>query len=164
MHFQTTFDAHTPRLTTARANNVQQSTVGAKRRPSVALAGMAVAPVVGGLAPWQIKKVAEHIEANLCEKLHLDGLATLVRLSTSYFSAAFRRNFGTPPHVYIIGRRVELAKELMAEGKLQLSEIALECGFADQAHLSRSFRRATGMTPSDHRRGLNRLAVGSIAA
>ncbi|WP_246704605.1 AraC family transcriptional regulator [Rhizobium sp. P32RR-XVIII] len=107
---------------------------------------------VGGLAPWQVNRLKRFIEENLSNSISLDDLAQLVKLSTSYFSAAFKVSFGTSPHNFILSRRVEHAKHKMAHTDAPLSEIALDCGLADQAHLSRIFRRATGMTPSAWRR------------
>ncbi len=164
MHFQNTLEQRAPQLAIPHGNNIGRSALGPWQSVSADTIGLVGAPVAGGLAPWQIKRVAEHIESNLCEKLHLDDLAILVKLSTSYFSAAFRRNFGISPHLYIIGRRVELAKQLMAEEGMQLCEIALECGFADQAHLSRLFRRVTNMAPTAYRQRLKRQGINLIAA
>ncbi|WP_367571972.1 helix-turn-helix transcriptional regulator [Pseudorhizobium pelagicum] len=67
-------------------------------------------------------------------------------------SAAFRVSFGTSPHDYICRRRIDQAKHLMITTETPLSEIALDCGFADQSHLSRVFRRLTGHTPAAWRR------------
>jgi AraC family transcriptional regulator len=75
-----------------------------------------------------------------------------VKLSTSYFSSAFKTSFGLSPHNYIVAQRVEFAKQLMLNTSAPLCEIALDCGLADQAHLSRVFRRLTGTTPSAWRR------------
>ncbi|NKJ36499.1 AraC family transcriptional regulator [Rhizobium sp. SG570] len=120
-------------------------------------------PTSGGLAPWQVKRVTAHIDTRLYEKLCLDGLAELAKLSTSYFSAAFKRSVGTSPHVYITTRRVERAKQLIADG-MPLCEVALECGLADQAHLSRVFRRVAATTPTAWRQKQKRLAAARIAA
>ncbi|MDP9857474.1 helix-turn-helix domain-containing protein [Agrobacterium tumefaciens] len=109
-------------------------------------------PATGGLAPWQENRVTKYIEENLSTAISLNELARLVRLSTSYFSAAFKVSFDMSPHNYIISRRVEHAKHRMANSTASLSEIALDCGLSDQAHLSRIFRRATGKTPSAWRR------------
>lgn len=106
----------------------------------------------GGLAPWQVARVKKYIDESLSEPISLDDLAQLVRLSTSYFSAAFKVSFDVSPHNYIVSRRVEHAKHRMANSDASLSEIALDCGLSDQAHLSRIFRRATGTTPSAWRR------------
>ena len=76
----------------------------------------------------------------------------MVRLSSSYFSRAFKVSFGCSPHSYILRRRIERAKFLMQGGDEPLAQVALECGLSDQAHLSRIFRRYVGCTPSRWRR------------
>jgi AraC-like DNA-binding protein len=107
----------------------------------------------GGLAPWQAERVKRHIESEFAGRINIDELAQITRLSTSYFSAAFRTSFGTSPHDYICRRRVDHAKHLMLNSDTPLCEIALDCGFADQSHLCRVFRRITGQTPAAWRRG-----------
>jgi AraC-like DNA-binding protein len=165
MHFQNAFDGRTTKnLASLGGSHTERGFSETKNVDPATLVDVATTPTVGGLAPWQIKRVTAHIEANLSEKLSLDGLAALTRLSTSYFAAAFRRSFGTSPYAYIIARRVELAKQQMAEGKLPLCEIALECGLADQSHLSRVFRRVTGTTPTAYRQRLRRQAANRAAA
>jgi AraC family transcriptional regulator len=114
-----------------------------------------VAPVEqtrGGLSPWQIRKVTSFIEANLDRSIRNDELAGLARLNTSHFGRAFRNSFGEPPHEYVIRRRVERAQGLMLSTNAPLSEIALDCGLADQSHLTRLFRRMVGQSPRDWRR------------
>lgn len=106
----------------------------------------------GGLAPWQAERVRRHVEKNYAGRIGLDELAQMARLSNSYFSAAFRVTFGTSPHEYVSRRRVEQAMHMMLNTESPLSEIALDCGFADQSHLSRVFRRITRQTPAAWRR------------
>ncbi|NLS18855.1 helix-turn-helix transcriptional regulator [Rhizobium sp. P40RR-XXII] len=106
----------------------------------------------GGLAPWQINRVKNYIEDRISHPIALDELAQVAKLSTSYFSAAFKVTFGISPHNYVVERRVEFAKYRMLNSDAPLCEIALDCGLADQAHLSRIFRRVTGTTPSAWRR------------
>jgi AraC family transcriptional regulator len=108
--------------------------------------------VRGGLAPWQIRKVTSHVEAHLDRPIRNEELATLVRLNPSHFGRAFRNSFGEPPHEYVIRRRVERAQGLMLSTDAPLSEIALDCGLADQAHLTRLFRRIAGESPRAWRR------------
>ena len=110
----------------------------------------------GGLAPWQVKKVKQYIDERISHGIPLDELAGQVRLSTSYFSAAFKATFGVPPHNYVVSCRVEHAKQRMMTTNAPLCEIALDCGLADQSHLSRVFRRVTGTTPSAWRRYFSR--------
>jgi AraC family transcriptional regulator len=104
------------------------------------------------LTAWQAKRVAGHIEANLDRPLPLPELAGIAKLSTSQFSRAFKGAFGKTPHAFIISRRVDRARQEILESEEPLSRIAVSCGFADQAHLARLFRRATGLAPSEWRR------------
>jgi AraC-like DNA-binding protein len=104
------------------------------------------------LAPWQAHRVVAHIDANLSQNLRLTDLAAIARLSSSYFSRAFKGSFGKAPHAFIIERRIVRAQQEMLAADDPLSQIAIACGFADQAHLSRAFRRLTGRTPHAWRR------------
>lgn len=106
----------------------------------------------GGLAPWQIRKVTSHIEANLDTPIRSSELATVVRLSPCHFSRVFRNSFGCSPLEYVTRRRMEHAQGLMLSTDAPLSQIALDCGLADQAHFSRLFRRFVGETPRSWRR------------
>ena len=106
----------------------------------------------GGLAPWQTLRVKALIEARLGERLTTTDFAAAVCLSEGHFARAFRRSFGEPPHLYLLRRRIDRAKQLMRNTQQTLSEIALSCGLSDQAHLSRIFRRFEGETPNGWRR------------
>jgi AraC family transcriptional regulator len=105
-----------------------------------------------GLAAWQVRKLTDHIDTNLSEDLSVARLAVLVGLSTGYFSRAFRTSFGASPHAYVLHRRLERARALMRHPAAALSEIALECGFCDQPHLTRRFQEAMGVSPAAWRR------------
>jgi AraC-like DNA-binding protein len=105
-----------------------------------------------GLAPWQLRRVLAYIEANLSMPLRNKDLAGVARLSTFHFNVAFRKSVGNSPHEYLIRRRMERAQRLMLSTDAPLSEIAAECGLADQAHLTRLFRRVVGESPAAWRR------------
>jgi AraC-like DNA-binding protein len=108
--------------------------------------------VGAGLAPWQARRVAGHVDENLGFPITIDHLATIAGLSSSYFCRAFKDTFGDPPHAYIMRRRVERAQTLMLQTREPLSQIALACGLSDQAHLCNLFRRLVGQSPSHWRR------------
>lgn len=105
-----------------------------------------------GLAPWQVKKVATYIQQELEQSIRVEELAEIARLSCSHFSRAFRENFGCTPQKFIVDQRVTRARQLMITTDMQLCDIALACGFSDQAHLTRVFRARTGSTPGAWRR------------
>jgi transcriptional regulator GlxA family with amidase domain len=108
--------------------------------------------VRGGLAPWQVRKVINHVETHLDRPIRNEDLAAIARLNPSHFGRAFRNSLGEPPHEYVIRRRVERAQGLMLSTGASLSEIALDCGLADQSHLTRLFRRIVGESPRAWRR------------
>ena len=106
----------------------------------------------GGLLAWQIQRVVGFIDKHLKEPLRVEDLSQVVSLSTAYFSRSFRRSFGEAPYAYLTRRRVEHARHLMLTSDIALSEVALACGFADQAHLGRQFRQRVGASPAAWRR------------
>jgi AraC family transcriptional regulator len=117
----------------------------------------AVAPAVpdvrlGGLAPWRISRLQAFVEEHLSQSIHIADLSGAVGLSVPHFARAFGRSFGEPPHLYVIQRRLDRARRLMLTSDMALSELAVACGFNDQAHFCRLFRRHTGRTPAAWRR------------
>lgn len=106
----------------------------------------------GGLAPWQERRSKELLVARLDGEVTLEELARECRLSRSHFARAFKVTTGMPPHRWLLARRIEQARELLAGSALQIGEIAQRSGFADQSHLTRVFRKATGVSPGEWRR------------
>jgi transcriptional regulator GlxA family with amidase domain len=106
----------------------------------------------GGLSPWQVRQVTRHIDASLASTIRTDDCAGMVRLSNSHFRRAFKTTFGETFYGYVSRRRVQRAQELMMTTDRALCEIALRCGFADQSHFTRVFRRLVGPSPAIWRR------------
>jgi AraC-like DNA-binding protein len=105
----------------------------------------------GGLAPQVLRRVREYIDAHLAENIELEALANTAGLSRCHFARAFKQSLGTAPHCYLMQRRLERARQLIAETELPLAQIALECGFSDQSHFSRRFLQYVGVTPRSFR-------------
>jgi AraC family transcriptional regulator len=112
----------------------------------------APAAPTGGLPPRTVRRLEAYIDENLGNRIRVVDLAQIARLSACYFSRAFRQSFGRPPHAYIVRRRIERAQQLMLRTNEPLCQIALDCGLADQAHLSKLFRRVRGETPAAWRK------------
>ncbi|MFE1599372.1 AraC family transcriptional regulator [Methylobacterium sp. ID0610] len=106
----------------------------------------------GGLSPGQRRLVADYVDENLDRSLSLADLAGVAGLSLFHFTRAFRCAFGCPPHVYVVQRRLASAKRLLARPGIPLKVVAAQCGFADQSHMTRLFRRLLGVTPAEYRR------------
>jgi AraC-like DNA-binding protein len=108
----------------------------------------------GGLSPAAMRRVRDHIDTHLSHSIELVELSEIAGLSVFHFARQFKHSEGVTPHHYLVSRRVERARELLAETNLSLSEIAFAVGFADQSHLTRHFRQIVRMTPGQFRRSL----------
>jgi AraC family transcriptional regulator len=120
------------------------------RRHSCNTPTYTVAPV-GGLTRAQVERAIDFMEGNLSEPLALADVAKASGLSPSHFARRFKSATGAPPHQYLMAMRVERAKRMLLERE-PIVDIALACGFTHQEHLTRIFRRLTGMTPASFRR------------
>lgn len=113
-------------------------------------------PTRGRLAPWQERRAREILHANIKHGVTLKQVARECGLSVGYFSHAFRRTLGLAPHKWLIEQRVVLSKEKLRADGLSLSDVATDCGFSDQSHLTRVFRQTVGVSPGAWRRALKR--------
>ncbi|MGG7568075.1 helix-turn-helix domain-containing protein [Rhodovulum sp. DZ06] len=106
----------------------------------------------GGLEPAQRRRILEYIEENLSAPLDLKALAGALEMTPCRFARAFRASFDMPPYAFVKARRLERARALLARSALPIKAVAADCGFSDQAHLTRMFRAAYGATPAAFRR------------
>lgn len=101
------------------------------------------------LAPRKLRRVVEHIESHLGERLSVARLAEVAGASPSHFAALFRRSTGESVHQYVMGRRIERARTLLMVNGVSISQTALEAGFAHQSHMASCLKRALGLTPRE---------------
>jgi AraC-like DNA-binding protein len=93
------------------------------------------------------RRLRDLLDAGLPETPSLDGAAALLEVHPVSLVRAFSREFGIPPHRYVTGRRLELARRHLLAGH-PAAEAATMAGFYDQAHLTRHFRKLLGIGPS----------------
>jgi len=101
----------------------------------------------GRLSGLKLKLVLSYIEDNLSQNISLYDLAAVAGLSVSHFKTLFHQSVGMPAHQYLVHRRVDRARSLLTAGKLPISQIAMNTGFANQSHLAYHMRRLTGISP-----------------
>lgn len=108
--------------------------------------------VIGGL-PWsRLRRVADHVEANLAGELRLAELSAVVHMSPYYFARLFKKGTGVSPRQFVIRRRIEAATTLLvlADRQAPIGEVARAVGFRSQSHFTTTFRRVTGVTPGNY--------------
>jgi transcriptional regulator of acetoin/glycerol metabolism len=142
-----------------------ENTLSVRRNPAIAalharprlesLATLVLAapdrPTHARIAPSALQRVMEYVEAHLGEPMDLPKMAARAGVSVSHFARGFKHLTGETPHSYLMRRRVERARDMLARGDLPLSEIALAVGFFDLSHLARHFRQMVGTSPAEFR-------------
>ncbi len=107
-----------------------------------------------GFPSRRYKRVLDFIATEFGNPISLENLASEAALSPSHFARLFKRTIGQSPMQYVTCYRAEQARKLLADRDRPLAEIAIACGFADQAHFSRVFKSMHGQTPMAYRTSL----------
>jgi AraC family transcriptional regulator len=102
----------------------------------------------GKLGAAQLRAAIDIAQGRLSEGLSLDELAAAAGYSTFQFARMFKATTGLAPHQFVLRLRLERAQRLLSRGGLAVAEVAVACGFYDQAHLTNAFRNAFGRTPA----------------
>ncbi len=107
-----------------------------------------------GFTASHYKRVLDFIADRFGEAITIEDMARTAGLSTAHFSRLFKEVMGDTPYQFLMDYRVEQSKKMLADPARTMSDIALDCGFADQPHFSRIFKRLTGATPKAYRSSL----------
>jgi AraC-like DNA-binding protein len=105
----------------------------------------------GGLPRYKLRRAVEFVDANLDRVIHLKDMARVADVSLFHFHRQFKKTTGLTPHQFIIHRRIEQAKVLLAKSNLPIIDVAVRVGFVDQSHFTTTFRKLTSMTPRIYR-------------
>lgn len=100
-----------------------------------------------------VRRVTEYLHDHLANPVTLHDLASAAGIGRYELIRAFHRAHGLTPYAYLIQMRIERARQLLARGARPIN-VAQATGFADQSHLTRMFRRLTGVTPARYARGV----------
>jgi AraC family transcriptional regulator len=96
----------------------------------------------GGLSPAARRRVIECVESRLADGVGLSDLAQAACLSDYHFARMFKASFGMSPHAWVMQRRVERARQLLAQGAMGLEMVAQQCGYAHLSHMNAALKRA----------------------
>ncbi|MEM0911731.1 MAG: AraC family transcriptional regulator [Pseudomonadota bacterium] len=96
------------------------------------------------------KAVLDYVAKHYSQNIALETLAQQTHLSTYHFARLFKQTIGVTPHQFVIQYRIERAKQMLLEPSPILYDVALSCGFSDQAHFTRIFKQYEGATPKQY--------------
>jgi AraC-like DNA-binding protein len=105
-----------------------------------------------GLAHSALTAIIADIKGDLARDWTVEALAETLGLSAGHFSRSFHRSTGASPRQWIIRQRIDAAMDKLLMTREPLSDIAIACGFAEQAHFTRTFTRLVGTSPGAWRR------------
>jgi AraC-like DNA-binding protein len=109
-----------------------------------------VSPPPSARDPGLADRLRDLLDSRVVAGLTLDEAAELLHAHPTHLVRAFTRRHGMPPHRYLTGRRIDLARRLLLEGQ-RPAEVAAAAGFYDQSHLNRHFIRMIGISPARYR-------------
>jgi len=104
-----------------------------------------------GRRPGEAARMRGYIDRNFSGRVDIAALSGLIYKSGSQAIRIFKREYGETPYEYLIGRRLELARELLRSTNMLIKEVAYRSGFADEHYFSSVFRRRFGLTPREYR-------------
>jgi len=116
------------------------------------------------LTKKRLSRIIEFIEANLGNGFDLNDLSNAAALSRFHLCRSFKCTTGMTLSQYVMSRKIEAAKTMLADEEACLVMIAGTCGFASQSHMCTAFKKATGMTPSAYRAQLKTDPVSVLSA
>ena len=99
---------------------------------------------------FKLERAADFIREHCTELLSLEDICAAAQLSPSYLIRAFKQHYGMTPHAFLVNQRIQFARERLRGGQL-IADVALEAGFADQAHFQRAFKQHLAATPGQYR-------------
>ncbi|WP_460120002.1 AraC family transcriptional regulator [Pseudomonas sp. H3_G09] len=99
---------------------------------------------------FKLERAAHFIRGHCTEALSLEAICAAAQLSPSYLIRAFKQRYGMTPHAFVVNQRIQFARERLRSGRL-IADVALEAGFADQAHFQRAFKQHLAATPGQYR-------------
>jgi len=98
----------------------------------------------------KLERAADYIREHCTQALKLEDICAAAELSASYLIRAFKQQYGMTPHAYLVNRRIQFARQQLRQGRL-IADVALDAGFADQAHFQRAFKQHLAATPGQYR-------------
>ncbi|MEF1284694.1 AraC family transcriptional regulator [Vibrio sp. M250220] len=101
---------------------------------------------------FDLEAIDRYIEQHMKQRISVMQLAGSVFLGESQFHSLFKEQMGITPHQYVLGKRIDMAKQLIEQGNLTLGQVAEFTGFSGQSTFTHTFSRLQGISPSQYKK------------
>ena len=101
--------------------------------------------------PFRIKETINYINDHICEKIEISVLADITKWKVHHYIRVFTKHMSLTPYQYILNRKIEKSKALLADEQVSINSIAFEIGFLSYSNFCNAFKRITGTTPEAYR-------------
>lgn len=129
-----------------------------RRRTVIGIAGVKrpyEQTATANMGHGRLLKVVEFVTQNYGDEISVTDMAEKANLSASQLQREFSSRFGITPNHYIREVRIGVARHLLESDQLSVAQVASQCGFYDQSHFSRQFKKSTGLSPLQYRKRFN---------
>lgn len=106
---------------------------------------------VSALSAAELRRIEDYVDAHLDHNIGLEDLSAQVTMGVTTFARCFKSSTGVAPYEYVMQRRIDRARDLLEHSHDAIKQIAVNCGFSDQAHLTRAFKKQIGAPPAQFR-------------
>lgn len=120
------------------------------------------APVLNNLSNNYVKDTLNYIERNIKKNITLEDAASYVNLSPHYLSKIFKKETGVNFISYLTNRRIEIAKEMLEDESIPISNISIELCYSKSNYFSKVFKKKVGLTPSEYREKYLKNKLGLV--
>lgn len=111
-------------------------------------------PANSDLDPDRFRQVVDLVQSRLAQRLSLEDMSRVAGMSRSHFAQAFKALTARTPMQFVMEQRLHAAQRMLQQSSLSIGQVAIKCGFADQAHLTKKFKAAFGQTPGQFRKSM----------
>lgn len=105
----------------------------------------------GDSQPLLVRRIIAYINESYEKPITNEDIAAIFNFSSIYLNRVFKSYTGSSIHSFLIDRRIKAAMEMLRSQTASVGEVAERCGFGNQYHFAKMFRRRTGMSPTDYR-------------
>jgi transcriptional regulator GlxA family with amidase domain len=98
-----------------------------------------------------LKAVIDYMNENYTTGVSCTELAKLIKMDKFCFIRSFKAKTGKTPYEYLLDLKIEKAKKMLKANNCSITEISMQCGFSSHSHFTSTFKKRTGISPTEYK-------------